>query len=145
MIGAIHQRHAHIDNGKPERAVLEIFDNTFFDRRDEIARHYAALYLIFEYETRSARQRLDVDVHIAELAVPAGLALVTAVLARRFLDRFLVRHARLMRADLEPVLAHKLFGCDLKMNLALSRQRHLLQLGVLFEMQRGVFFLPVSY
>ena len=51
----------------------------FLDRGDELARDRAAEDLVDELEVAAARQRLDLDLAVAELAVAAGLLLVPAV------------------------------------------------------------------
>jgi len=66
---------------------------------------------------------------------------VTAVLAARFANGFLVRDLRLMRGDPEPVFAGELFRRDFQMNLTLSGERHFLQFRVLTEMQRWILLL----
>jgi hypothetical protein len=48
------------------------------DRRDPLAGHGAAGDLVVELETLAARQRLDLDDDVAELAVAARLLLVAA-------------------------------------------------------------------
>src|SRR3546814_12219749 len=64
-----------LDHRKPERPAREIFLGAMLDRADVLARHRAADHLVDEFKAPAARQRPDLDVHIAELAVPAGLAL----------------------------------------------------------------------
>ncbi len=96
---------------------------------------------ILEHETRAARQWLDIDMHVAELAVAARLPLVTAMLPGGLLDRLFIRHARHMRGDFEAVFAGEFFDRDFQMDFALARERHLLQFGVLLEMQGRVFLL----
>jgi hypothetical protein len=50
--------------------------------------------LLFELEARSARQRLDLDDDVSELAVPARLFLVAAFLGNRPADRFAIADGR---------------------------------------------------
>ena len=78
VIGAVDQRHRDVDHREAERAVLERVDDALLDRRDVIARHHAAGDLVLELEAGAARQRLDVEHDVAELAVAAGLLLVAA-------------------------------------------------------------------
>ena len=80
VIGAVDQRHRDVDHRKAERAVLERVDHALLDRRDVVARHHAAGDLLLEHEAGAARQRLDVEHDVAELAVAAGLLLVAAAL-----------------------------------------------------------------
>ena len=82
MILAVEQRHFEIDHRLAERSLLQILDQPGLDRRDEIARHDTAHDLVDEAEARAARQRLDLDLDVGELAMAAGLALVAGVLLR---------------------------------------------------------------
>src|SRR3546814_11442759 len=70
------------------------------DRADVLARHRAADHLVDEFKAPAARQRPDLDVHITELAVPAGLALEARVLLGRLADGFLVGGLRARGVDL---------------------------------------------
>src|SRR3546814_8707860 len=65
-------------------------------------------HLVDEFEALAARQRPDLDVHIAELAVPAGLALEARVLLGRLADGLLVGGLRARGVDLR--LAELLVG-----------------------------------
>ena len=51
----------------------------FLDGRDELTGDRAAEDVVLELEVAAARQRLDADLAVAELAVAAGLLLVPAV------------------------------------------------------------------
>ena len=99
VIRAVDQRHRQVDHLEAERSVLERIDDAFLDRRNVIARHYAAGDLVLELESGAARQRLDLEHHVAELAVAAGLLLVAAALLDRLLDRLPVADARPPRRD----------------------------------------------
>ena len=66
----------------------------FLDRRDELARDRAAEDVVDELEVAAARQRLELDLAVAELAVAAGLLLVAAVRLGRRRDRLAVGDAR---------------------------------------------------
>ena len=58
--------------------------DALLDRRDVLPRDRAAEDVVLELEVAAARQRLDPDLAVAELAVAAGLLLVPAVrLGRR--------------------------------------------------------------
>src|SRR4029077_8904194 len=128
------------DDWKAERTLLQKFDHAFFDRRYPLPRHHAADDLVLEDKSAAARQRPDRDNDVAELPMTAGLPAMTAALRGALADGFLVRHARRARVDLETKLTEQFVDGDLEMNLALSDQRHLVQLGVLFEVERWVFF-----
>ena len=94
MVGAVGQRDGHIHHLEAERSLFERLDRAFLDRRDEVSRHHAAADLVLELEAGAARQRLDVEHDIAELAVAAGLLLVPAALDDAFLDGFVVADRR---------------------------------------------------
>ena len=69
-----------------QHALLHLPADALLHRRDELPRHHAADDLVDELEAGGVRQRLDLDVADAVLAVPAGLLDVTAQalgLARR--------------------------------------------------------------
>ena len=83
MIRAVDQRHRDIDHRETQRPFLQVIDDALLDRGNEIARHDAAVDLVLEDEAGAARQRLDLEHDIAELAVTAGLPLVAAALRRR--------------------------------------------------------------
>src|SRR6185312_12759180 len=125
-------------NRKAERTLLEKIDDALLHRRDEVAGDNAALDLILKHKAGAARQRLDVNVHIAELTVTAGLPFVAAMLTNRFLDRLLIRDLRRVGDDLETVFARELFDRDLQVDFTLPGQRHLLQAGILMKVQRWV-------
>ena len=71
---------------------VEHLAHAFLDRRDELAGDRAADDVVDELEARAARQRLDAQVHLAELAGAAGLLLVAVVAFGRTRDRLAVRH-----------------------------------------------------
>src|SRR5262249_1465858 len=94
MIGAVDQSHRDADDWKAERAVFHCIEDAFLDRWDVVARHHATGDLVLEYETGIARQRLDVEHHVAELTVSAGLLLVPAALLDRLSDGFAISDCR---------------------------------------------------
>ena len=81
MIGAVGQVHRHIDHRKAQRTGLQIVAHAGLDRLDILLRHDAAGDRVGELEAAAARQRLDLEHHVAELAVAARLLLVAAALA----------------------------------------------------------------
>ena len=70
-------------------------------------RHHAALDLVQELEALAALERLEPQVHLAELAAPAGLLLVAVLVLGLALDGLAVGHARLgeQHLDAEALLA----------------------------------------
>ena len=101
MIRAVGQRHLHVDDGKAERPARQSVDHALFHRADIVPRHRAADHLFLELEAAAARHRLDLQHHVAELAVAAGLLLVTAALGDRFADGFLIADRRRLRFDVD--------------------------------------------
>src|SRR5208282_3033121 len=136
---AVDQRHVKIDHWKTEWAVLESVDDAFLDRRNVVARHHAAGDLVLERKARAARHRLDVDDHVAVLAVAARLLLVTAALDDALADGFPVADARLAPLDRDAVTVAQSLGGDAQMHLALAPQYHLVRFRIVHDGDRGIF------
>ena len=130
MIGAVEQRHGDVDDGEAQRPVLQIVFDADLHRRDELARDDAAGDLLGELEAGAARPRLDVEHHVAELAVPARLLLVAAAHLRAIADRLLVGNEARLALDRDAVLALQPLGGDAQVHLALAEQQHLVRVGV---------------
>src|SRR5258708_27239251 len=62
-----------------DQAGLEHAAHAFLDRLDELVRNRAAFHRVDELEALAARQRLRLDVHLAEPPRAAGLLRVPAV------------------------------------------------------------------
>ena len=91
--------------GKPASgAVGQHLLDAFLHRRDELRGNDAALHRVDELEAAAARQRLDPQEHLAELAGAAGLLLVPVVTLGGGGDGLAIGHARRPRVDLELVL-----------------------------------------
>ena len=88
----------------------------------ELARDRAAEDVVDELEVGAARQRLDLDLAVAELAVAAGLLLVAAVRFGRRLDRLAVRDARRLQVDVDAEAPLQLRDRHLDVQLALARR-----------------------
>src|SRR6185312_15140875 len=116
VIGAVDQRHREIDHGKAKRPGFEEIDDALLDRWNEIPRHHAAADAILEKKTRTARQGLDLEHDVAELAMPAGLALVAAALRRGSLDGLLIGDLWTVGVELQAVFRRELLHRDLQMN-----------------------------
>ena len=80
MIGAEVQRglQEH-DRITGQNALADAVAQALFDGRDEVLRHAAADGLVREDHFFGLGLRLEADVNVAELAVAAGLLLVTDV------------------------------------------------------------------
>src|SRR5438309_166320 len=86
----------------------------FLHRRDELVRDRAAFYRVDELEALAARERLDPQVDLAELAGAAGLLLVAAVALGARADGLAERDRRRARVELELVLRRHFFQYGFK-------------------------------
>src|SRR4051812_22587246 len=103
MESAVEQGDGEVDHWIAQGPALEILLDAFADRRDVVPRHGAADDLVVELEAGAARLRLDLDLHIGELAVPARLALVARMLLGALADRLLERHLGLTAGHLQRI------------------------------------------
>src|SRR6185369_15853272 len=88
---AVVDHYPHVDHRiAGDGAGGEHFAHALFHGRDELARNRAALDLVEELEAAPARQRLDAQVDLAELAGTAALLLVPVVAFRWRRDGFAV-------------------------------------------------------
>ena len=80
VVLAVEQPHLEVDHriAGEEAAPAGLLD-PLLDRRPEVVRDGAAEDLVGEREVLAARQRLDLDLAVGELAAAAGLLLVPAV------------------------------------------------------------------
>ena len=80
VVRAVVERDAHVLHRIPRDVpLLHGFAHALLDRGDEVARDHPADDLVDELEAFAARQRLDLEPAIAELAAAAGLLLVLAL------------------------------------------------------------------
>src|SRR5439155_13859160 len=79
---------------------VEHLAHALLDRGDELRRDRATLDLVDELEARAARQRLDSQIDLAELAGAAALLLVPVVSLGRRGDGLAVCDSRRARVDL---------------------------------------------
>src|SRR3546814_5106772 len=86
-----------------DRATVEHLAHAFLHRRQELAGDGAALDLVDELEDATARQRLDAQEHLAELAGAAGLLLVPVVALCLRGHGFAVGDARRARGDIDAI------------------------------------------
>src|SRR4051812_8599559 len=95
MIGAVIDRDPEVDHriaGQESTGARVL--NPFFDRRHELPWDRAAEDIVDEFEVAAARQWVQLDLAVAELAMTTSLLLVPAVRFRRRLDRLAIRNAR---------------------------------------------------
>src|SRR5947207_15766584 len=124
MVLTVEQLHFEIDHRLAERAFLQVIDQPLLDRWNEVSRHHAAHDLVDEAEARAARQGLDLDLDVGELAVAAGLALVARMLGGAGLDALAIGDARRRSVDRDVVAAGELVDRYPEMQLALSPEQH---------------------
>ena len=115
--------------------MLEGVDDALLDRRDVIARHHAARDLLIERKSGAARQRLDVEHHIAELAVTAGLFLVAPALDDRLPDGLAVTDARRAAVNGDAEAVRQPFGGDAQVHLALAPHHDLVRFRIVHDHQ----------
>ena len=95
--------------------------------------------LLFELEARSARQRLQLDDHVAELAVAARLLLVAALLRDRLADRFAVADGRRVALHLDAVAALQAGDDRVEMLVVDAAQADFVVSFVMLDDQAAVF------
>ncbi len=120
MIRSVGETHADIHHGKAERSGLKSFHDAVFHRGYVLLRHHAAGNRIGELDAFTARQGRDLQNHIAELAMSAGLFLVPATNLCARPDRFLIGHMGHGRIDAEPVFSGKPFLGHPEVHLTLT-------------------------
>ena len=91
VIGAVRQIDGEVDDREAERSLHHPVADALLDRRNILLGHDAAGDRVGEGEACAARQRLDLDDDVAELAVAARLLLVAAADLHRLADRLLDR------------------------------------------------------
>ncbi len=106
---------------------------------------HAALDLVDELEATALRQRLDLDVAVAELAAAAGLLLVAALRLGGALDRLLVGHARRLEGDLGAEAVLHAVHDHLDVHLREPGDDLLAGLRVAVEVDRRVLLLEAAH
>ena len=118
VVGAVRQRDVDVDDGKPSGPRATV-DHALFDRADIVARYRTADDLFVEFKAGAARHWLDIQHHVAELAMATGLLLVPAALGNRFADRFQIADRGWLRFDVDAEAVLEALECDAQMHLAL--------------------------
>src|SRR4051794_13140849 len=109
MIGAVEHRHPEVDHRiAGEEAARARVLYPFLDRGHELPRDRAAENVVDELEVGAARERLDLDLAVAELAVSPRLFLVPAVRLGGGLDGFPVGDARRLEVHVDAETALQL-------------------------------------
>src|SRR3546814_10175454 len=102
MVLALVDDHPHVlHRVAGDGATVEHLAHAFLHRRQELAGDGAALDLVDELEAATARQRLDAQEHLAELAGAAGLLLVPVVALGLRGPGFALGDARRARGDID--------------------------------------------
>ena len=91
-----------------------------------------------ELEALAARQRLEPQVHLAELAAPAGLLLVPVLALRLALDGLAVGHVRLGQHHLDAEALLQAVDHDLELQVAHAVHQRLLGAGLVVAAERRV-------
>ncbi len=105
VIAAVDEGHGDVDHLEAERTLDQRLANAVLDRRNPLLRHGAAVDLLLELEAFAPAEGTDFDDDVAELAVPARLLLVAAVLADRLADGFAVADLRRVALHVDAVAA----------------------------------------
>ena len=108
---------------------------------NELPRDRTAEDVVDELEVAAARQRLELDLAVAELAVAAGLLLVPAVRFGRRGDGFAIGDARQLQVHFDAEAALQLRHRDLDVRLPLAGEQQLLGLRVAVVADGRVLFL----
>src|SRR6476646_2020466 len=93
---------AEVDHRIPgqETAKPSVLDS-LFNCGNELTRNRAAEDVVDELELAAARERLELDLAVAELSVAAGLLLMASMRFGRRRDRFAIRNARKLQVHLD--------------------------------------------
>src|ERR1051325_5014598 len=141
VIGAVNEHGFEIyQRVAGDSAVRSRFDDALLDRGTEVLRDCAAENLVFKLEAAAARQGLEDDLAIAELAAPAGLFLMASLNFCALRDGLFVGNFRRMKRDLYAVTFPELVDHRLDVKLARAREEELFGLRVAVKVQRRVFF-----
>src|SRR5215213_2377882 len=119
VIGAVNQHGFEVNQRiARDSAVRGRLDDALLDGRAEILRDSAAENLVFKLEASAARQGLEDDFAISELAAPASLFLVASLNFGALRDRLFVWNFRWMKRDLYAVAFPELVNHRLNVKLA---------------------------
>ena len=141
MIRTVEDGHLKVDYRiAGEEAGGGCFKDAFLDRWNEVLRNGSAEDFIGELEFRAARKRLHADPAIAELAVAAGLFLVTALDLGLAADGFPIRNFRRVQRDVDAVAFLQPADDDLDMLLAAAGEEEFFCLRIAVKSQGLIFF-----
>src|SRR5918999_762926 len=124
MVRAVDEEDANTLHGRTcELAARHRLLDPLVDCGAEALRDDAADDLVHELIALVARNRLEDDVAVAELAAAARLLLVAALRARLLPDGLQVRNARLVKLDVHPEAALDPFDRNLDVHLRHPREQ----------------------
>src|SRR5205814_9955683 len=101
-------------------------------------RNCAAFDLVDEFESRSPRQRLDLEEHFAELTRPTGLLLMPMMTFGLRRDRLAIWHAWWARFNFELELARHALEYGAEMQFAEASQHRLVRQRIVLGDERGI-------
>src|SRR5690349_6977042 len=105
MVAAVDQANGAIDDRETQWPPGHRLAHAFLDGRDPLFGHRPAVDLLLEVEALATAQRTDFDDHVAELAMPARLLLVAAMLTHRLADGFAIANRRRVALHLDAIAA----------------------------------------
>ena len=140
MIAAVQQGGFQANHGVPgQNAMLGCLTHTLFHSGEEVLRHAAAEHVFGKLNVLT-RNGLELDPHIAKLAVAAGLLLVAALGLAALADGFAVGHARNFKRDLNAKLVLQLGNGNFQVLGAQAADDLLLGFGVNGKGNGRIFF-----
>src|SRR6516225_11880805 len=119
MRGAVDQPGFQVNDRKAgENARSQLSFETLLDCRDELLRHRAADYVVFEFETGPGGRRLSNDLDAGELAVAAGLLLMGVIDSGRSTDFLAIGNMRRADIGIDRICALEDVDLDVEMQFA---------------------------
>ena len=141
---AVKHRDAQIVHRKTgDDAVGQCLAHALFHRRHEHAGDDAALDHVDELEAGAARQRLDAQHHLAELAGAAALLLVAAVALGPARDGLAVGDLRRAGVEFQLVLLLHALQLGAQVHFAEAADHGLVGGGMALDLEAGVFELEL--
>ena len=138
MKAAIDQSDRDVHHRIAERPLARRFLGRLAHRRDVLPRHRPADNLVDELETLAALARGNIQLHVGELPVSAGLPLQPPLLVHRPADGFAERDARPMGVHFHAEGVRQPLHRPLQVHLALAGQGGLAHVRVLAQHQPGI-------
>ena len=132
--GAVHDAHDDVDDGKARHdAVVAAFHDAFGGWLDELLRNRAADDLVDDLDALALDVRLELDAHMAVLALAAGLPDKLALAVGCLGDGFAISDLRLAGGRLDLELALHPVANDVEVELAHPRENRLTGVLIRFD------------